>query len=200
MRLCSYVVKFDVGLAPNPFWGVCTLAVCTPNHMGIRAQKGDWFMGTQPVHKGAKLIYAMQVSEVLPFEAYYANPRFDKKKPRLKASWQERCGDNMYYQDSQGEWQQHSTCNHTEAWQMKQDLKHPYVFIAETFYYFGENAVDIPLAYQGLIWKRYGCKCRHDLETVDNFLQWLVQTFEPGVHGDPGDRPKGQQSAIELMV
>ena len=27
MRLCSYVVKHDVGLAPNPLWEYWTLAV-----------------------------------------------------------------------------------------------------------------------------------------------------------------------------
>ena len=31
-----YIAVLDTGLAPNPFWGYCTLAVCTPNHMGIR--------------------------------------------------------------------------------------------------------------------------------------------------------------------
>jgi hypothetical protein len=168
--------------------------------MGIRTQKGDWFLGTQPVHKGAKLIYAMQISEVLPFEAYYVDPRFEKKKPKRKGPWQERCGDNMYYRDDKREWQQHPTFNHTEPSHIRQDLKHPYAFIGETFYYFGENAVDIPLAYQGLIRKRQGCKCRHDPETVDSFLHWLAQTFEPGIHGDPGDRPRDQQSAIELTV
>ena len=38
-RLCSYVVRHDKGLAPNPFWGYCTLAVCTPNHAGVRLEE-----------------------------------------------------------------------------------------------------------------------------------------------------------------
>ena len=79
MRLCSYVVAVDRGLAPNPFWGYCTLAVCTPNHMGIRAQDGDWFIGTTTAARGSKLVYAMQVSEVLPFDCYYNDPRFEEK-------------------------------------------------------------------------------------------------------------------------
>jgi hypothetical protein len=33
-KLRSYIVRVDTGLAPNPFWGFCTLALCTPNHQG----------------------------------------------------------------------------------------------------------------------------------------------------------------------
>ena len=94
MRLCSYVVKWDRGLAPNPFWGYCTLAVCTPNHMGIRAQNGDWFIGTETVERGNKLIFAMRVAEVLRFDQYHSDPRFDTKKPVVNGTWRQRCGDN----------------------------------------------------------------------------------------------------------
>ena len=90
MRLCSYVVKSDTGLAPNPFWGYCTLAVCTPNHMGIRAQRGDWFIGITAIDRGNRLVFAMQVAEVLPFERYYSDPRFDKKKPVVNGAWRQR--------------------------------------------------------------------------------------------------------------
>ncbi len=81
MKLYSYVVRNDLGLAPNPFWGYCTLAVCTPNHMGVKAEKDDWIIGTSPVSQGSKLVYAMQIFERLSFEAYYADERFVKKNP-----------------------------------------------------------------------------------------------------------------------
>src|SRR4030042_1631710 len=102
MKLYSYVVQKDSGLAPNPFWGYCTLAVCTPNHMGIKAQKGDWIIGTTTVSRGNKLVYAMQISEVLSFANYYTDARFGKKKPIVYGSWRERCGDNIYYKDNHG--------------------------------------------------------------------------------------------------
>ena len=41
VKLYSYIVVHDAGLAPNPFYGWCTLAVCTPNHMGVKVTKGD---------------------------------------------------------------------------------------------------------------------------------------------------------------
>ena len=112
MRLCSYVVKTDKGLAPNPFWGYCTLALCTPNHMGIKAENGDWFIGNSTIAKGNKLIYAMQVEEYLPFDQYYNDPRFKRKKPEINGTWRRQCGDNMYFKDRKDNWKQHPSKFH----------------------------------------------------------------------------------------
>lgn len=190
MKLYSYVVKIDHGLAPNPFWGYCTIAVCTPNHMGVKAQVDDWIVGTSPNSQGNKLVYAMQVSEAIPFEKYYDDERFEKKKPNIKGSWQERCGDNMYYKNQQGIWAQHRTLLHRNDEAIKKDLKHPVVFVAKHFYYFGDKAVSIPSEFQELIWKRQGCKSNHFPEVVKRFLNWLSPNFESGILGYPKDNPE----------
>jgi hypothetical protein len=189
VRLCSYVVIKDTGLAPNPFWGYCTLSVCTLNHSGVRAQKGDWFIGTQSASKGSKLVYAMQVSEKLCFDDYYRDPRFQAKKPVINATWHQRCGDNMYYKADTGAWCQHPSLFHREEKKVQQDLKHPFVFIAEHFYYFGDKALEVPPAFAGLIWGRQGCKW-YDGDTVVDFLDWLQRDRVPGIHGEPADIPK----------
>lgn len=80
MRLCSYVVVYDSGFAPNPFWGLCTLAACTPNHQGLRLKAGEWLIGNSSARAGHRLIYAMRVSEVLDFDKYYRDPRFEQKE------------------------------------------------------------------------------------------------------------------------
>jgi hypothetical protein len=190
MRLYSYIVKWDSGLAPNPFWGYCTLAVCTPNHMGIRAQNGDWIIGTTTVARGSKLVYAMQVSEVLHFDKYYNDPRFEKKKPVKAGTWRQRCGDNLYY-CIDGKWEQHPSCFHNDQKTVCKDLKYPFVFIAEPerFYYFGSNTIEIPAKYQDLVLKRQGCKWRHDCEMMKGFLKWLKENFDHGIHGEPCDNP-----------
>jgi hypothetical protein len=190
MKLYSYVVKIDHGLAPNPFWGYCTIAVCTPNHMGVKAQRGDWIIGTSPNSQGNKLVYAMQVSEAIPFERYYVDARFEKKIPNVKGSWRERCGDNMYFKNQQGEWAQHRTLHHRNHETIKKDLKHPVVFVAKRFYYFGDRAMTIPSEFQELIWKRQGCKSNHSLDVVECFLNWLSASFESGILGDPKDNPE----------
>lgn len=187
MRLYSHVVTHDHGLAPNPFWGYCTVAVCTLNHMGVRASEGDWLVGTTPASRGDKLVYAMRVSEVLSFDEYYRDSRFQKKKPDVHGTWRQRCGDNMYYRDETGKWRQCCSLHHRSPQVKQQDRRHPRVFIAEHFYYFGDKAPDIPSSYAELIWRRQGCKCRHNPAVVDAFLDWLQANFEPGVLGIPHD-------------
>lgn len=187
MRLYSHVVKRDRGLAPNPFWGYCTVAVCTLNHMGIQAKEGDWLVGTTPKSRGDKVTYAMGVSEVLSFNEYFNDPRFEKKRPVADGTWRQRCGDNMYYRDDSGEWRQRRSFYHRDSETIRQDLRHPRVFIGEHFYYFGNQAVHIPPEYTELVWRRQGCKRKHDPEIVEGFLEWLRANSEPGVHGVPYD-------------
>ena len=187
MRLCSYVITHDTGLAPNPYWGYCTLALCTPNHMGIKLVQGDWIIATSSKATGRKLVCAMQVSEILSFNDYYADPRFEDKKPVRGAPGPKRCGDNVYYKDEQGKWVQHPSDFHRGPELNQKDTKHPYVYVAEHFYYFGAQAVPIPADYQDLIWTKQGCKCAHDSVLVAEFLEWLQAAYSPGVLGKPRD-------------
>ena len=187
MKLCSYVVVHDKGLAPNPFWGYCTLAVCTPNHMGIRLEQGDWIVGFSPVEKNNKIVYAMQVSEIISFDDYYSDPRFADKKPVVKGTWKQKCGDNMYFRDDNGEWCQHSSLFHRDPEIIEKDIKHPRVFVSEYFYYFGDKMTTVPIEYCDLVWKRQGCKCNHNPDIALSFLRWLEKKFKPGVLGMPTD-------------
>lgn len=106
MALFSYVVARDYGFAPNPFGGVCTLATCKPD---IRrdALPGDWVIGTgSATHKRTgHLVFAMQVSEAMTFDAYWSDPRFQFKKPNLSASNKVNFGDNIYHREH-GIWSQ----------------------------------------------------------------------------------------------
>lgn len=42
-RIYSYVVRYDSGFAPNPFYGYCTLATCKPD-IRRAAEVGDWLV------------------------------------------------------------------------------------------------------------------------------------------------------------
>lgn len=80
MKLYQYVMTCDTGLAPNPYHGYCTLALCEPQ-IRRTAQVGDWIIGLGSVSAGLgrRLAYAMQVSETLSFEEYWDDPRFECK-------------------------------------------------------------------------------------------------------------------------
>jgi hypothetical protein len=189
MRLCSYVVKHDTGFAPNPFWGYCTLAACTPNHVGVRLEADDWIVGGQTKAAGRRLIYAMRVAETLAFDDYYRDPRFEQKKPRPADGWKWAAGDNIYFRDDGGDWQRDGEARfHTTERELRQDLRHPAVFVAEEFYYFGEDAVVLPEGFRPLLWSRYGCSCKHDTALVRGFLDWLRENHDPGVHALPAHR------------
>lgn len=190
MRLCSYVVKNDTGFAPNPFWGYCTLAACTPNHMGVRLQEGDWILGHQTVAQGNGLVYAMQVDEALCFDKYFGDGRFNRKKPLFGRTWKESCGDNIYVRDSRGRWRQHRSAFHTSPGEVRKDVKHPIVFVGRRFYYFGKKAVRIPDRFSELIWHRQGCSCKHNRDIVRGFVKWLSRRYDEGIHGLPAHRRK----------
>src|SRR5689334_12341835 len=107
-RLASYVVRYDSGFAPNPFYGYCTLATCKPEIRRV-AEIGEWIVGcgsnAKGVRQGGRLVYAMRVTEQLTFDQYNADPRFERKKPIRRGSRKQSCGDNIYYRaNKDGGW------------------------------------------------------------------------------------------------
>ncbi|MEH2312219.1 MAG: hypothetical protein V7K35_12635 [Nostoc sp.] len=74
MTFFSYCLRYDDGSAPNPFWEVCTLAICKPVIRRV-ASIGDWVVGlgsTQsPIGNIADyVVYAMQVTNKMTLQEY----------------------------------------------------------------------------------------------------------------------------------
>jgi hypothetical protein len=72
--LFSYCLRYDLGSAPNPFWGLCTLAICKPR-IRQSAHIGDWVVGTGSAasllkNNATSVVYAMRVTGKLTMEAY----------------------------------------------------------------------------------------------------------------------------------
>lgn len=71
-KLYSYVLRYDDGAAPNPFWGTCTLTICKPD-IRRKASVGDWVIGTGSKNSRLKdgntydlsdsVVYAMKVTK-----------------------------------------------------------------------------------------------------------------------------------------
>src|SRR4051812_22922546 len=100
MRVYSYVIDHDLGFAPNPFHGLCTLAACKPK---IRqyAQVGDYVVGTgsRPNDRLGRVTYWMRIDEIIDFDRYWSDPRFRRKRPVMRGSLMLRYGDNVYHRD-----------------------------------------------------------------------------------------------------
>ncbi len=86
-KLYSYCIINDHGAAPNPFWGICTLAICKPV-IRRSAQIGDWIVATGSSKYGFEnqLVYAMKVSEIMSLEEYdaYCKNKLPNKIPVYK--------------------------------------------------------------------------------------------------------------------
>lgn len=198
MKLYSYVVARDYGFAPNPFYGFCTLATCKPK-IRSAAVAGDWIVGTGASSYGVSgsLVYAMQVSEVLSFDAYWNDPRFNSKKPNLHGSLKQAFGDNIYHRCKGGRnWCQvdshHSHADGTvNRYNVEHDTQTDRVLIGEVFVYFGARARRIPARYRNYkdfdICAHRGHKCNFPSSLVDEFTRWILSLGTLGVVGDPAE-------------
>ena len=204
MKICTYTVKRDKGFAPNPFYGYCTLAACTPNHMNAKLKEGDYIVGFIKDQGEPCLLYWMIVEEVLDYDAYYKNPKYKRKRPNIDGNWISRCGDNIYYRGKHDEWKQAPTVYHKDKKDSDKDKKHPMVYIGKKFSYYGEKArisnrkLRIPDKARSLY--SGGRGIRYIRETSPNFnifLNWLNK-MPLGRQGDPRDR-KERNSFIKSV-
>lgn len=187
----SYVVARDEGLAPNPFYGFCTLSCCKT---GIRkkAKIGDLVLGTTSRPKGvvAKLLFIMRVTQIMDLNNYWQDPRFLEKRPNLSGSTKQVFGDNFYHKDSGGWIQENSRHTNYDGSPHKkhlaQDTGGP-VLISNDFVYFGNNCKPVPSSLSWVVKDRSGYK--YKCFTVSQ-RQQVVSHFdglEKGVHGLPSD-------------
>jgi len=198
LHLFTYVVLYDIGFAPNPFFGSCTLATCKP---GIRksAQVGDWVAGTGSKQKNqqGKLVFAMEVEEILSFEQYWDDPRFQRKKPNRVGSLKQRYGDNVYHRHPTTEDWIQEDCRHSlengepNPDHIRRDTNPARVLIASEFVYYGSSAVDIPagfLSWDGVdFFRGRGYRRNFPTELVDGFVDWLRNQTGNGLAGEPLD-------------
>jgi hypothetical protein len=140
----------------------------------------------------------MRVSEVLDFDDYYRDPQFALKKAR-PGSWKDRCGDNMYHLNKAGRWVQARAYFHKEQEEIDKDLEHPYVFISDHFFYFGESAPVMPVKNASLIRIGRGCKYHNNEAIIEAFVNWLERTYEAGIIGQPRDREEAADEPCGLL-
>lgn len=201
VRLYSYVVRYDSGFAPNPFYGSCTLATCKPD-IRRTAQAGDWIVGTgsadKRVNRGTLLVHAMKVAEATDFRSYWSDPRYVKKKPQRRGSRKQSCGDNIYHRSpDDAEWLQLDSFHSDESGKprddhVRRDTGVDRVLIASDYYYFGGEGPEIPAMFRDP--ERYDV-CRkirrrsilQDDQWIAEFVAWLRTFGEPGFHGRPFD-------------
>ncbi len=196
MKLYSYVIPRDYGFAPNPYFNYCTLATCKPV---IRrcAQLGDWVAAFgaagSTVHE--KLVVLMRVEETLSFDEYWEDERFRCKRPVFNKGVMHMYGDNIYHHVGE-EWMQefshHSMPDGSINYvNLDRDTQTDRVLISQDYYYFGNNAIDMPQRFETLIRKgRNHIVCK-DEAVINNFISYIRETCDRRIYGIPYSRKTG---------
>ncbi|WP_105435886.1 hypothetical protein [Neorhizobium tomejilense] len=195
MALFAYVTRWDHGFAPNPFFGVLTLATCKPD-IRKKAAVGDWIVGTGSAERkmNGRAIFAMRVTEMTNFDDYWRDERFRAKKPVVEGSYKLRFGDNIYHRvDRAGAWIQadsrHSKDNAVanEKNLNRDTNKTDRVLLSDDFIYWGDQAPMLPAGLEGLHLGHPGHKEYFTQGEIDAFNAWVAGLNQRGRIGDPID-------------
>jgi Nucleotide modification associated domain 2 len=166
--LFSYVVDHDLGFAPNPYGGYCTLVHCKFGGLGRRQNivemgtPGDWILGTGGVGKDSaghgRIIYLMRVDEKLTFTEYLVNRRFQRR-----LDCKDLGSGNLF------------------------------ALVSRTYFYFGKNAMEISKLPQGLaaglVKSGPGFRRDYPVASLMELVTWFNERFENGLHGEPCGAP-----------
>jgi hypothetical protein len=196
MKLYSYVVTHDTGFAPNTFWGYCTLANCKPR-IRRTASVGDWIVGLSPKADGNRIIYAIQVEEILSFDQYHRNSRFAAKLPDYtNGRVIYKCGDNIYKPLPNGDFQQlqsmHSNGTKEDLEEKAHDLAGKHALVSKTFFYFGSRPLTLPESLDALKVGR-AHKDRFSSDIISTFLD-VISRQTAGVNAPPKTWPHDDDS------
>jgi hypothetical protein len=196
LKLHSYVVEHDYGFAPNPFYGVCTLATCK-EFIRKYAAIGDYIIGTGCAKRKRRgyLVYFMRTEEIMTFDEYWLDHRFQCKRPNLRGSRMQAFGDNIYHTDVvTGGWAQANSVHSHRGGRpnilnITTDTKSSRVMISRHFTYWGGSGPLIPAgfrSFEGLdvCAKRYH-KNRFPEHMATQFVAWLESLGAHGYQGEP---------------
>jgi hypothetical protein len=192
VMIYSYVVEHDLGFAPNPFHGVCSLACCKPQIRKV-AKEGDYIIGTGAARPKltAHLTFWMRVEKIIPFDEYWADRRFRRKKPVMGGTNFLRYGDNIYHRDANGDYQQEYSFHSLEDGSVSVGDLHrdtgttDRVLLGREYAFWGRSGIKLPDELTYLVKKGPSHKCNFSSEEVQTFLHWLDTHPERGVIDEP---------------
>lgn len=194
-RLYTYVLRFDDGAAPNPFWKICTLSICKP---AIRrtARIGDWVVGTgsknSKINDGNtydlsdSVVYAMKITDKMSLADYYkfCHQTLQDKIPKwFDKDWRRRMGDCIYdYENGTEPKMRKGVHNETNR---ERDLGGKNALLSNHFYYFGEEPRPLPDHLKPIIKKNRGHRKIEQPSLIEKFEKWINQFEKNKIYADP---------------
>lgn len=192
MTVFSYVIEHDLGFAPNPFHGACTLACCKPK-IRKRAKVGDYIIGmgaTKPKLRG-HMSYWMRVDEIKTFDEYWKDKRFRRKRPVVGGTTIMRYGDNIYYRNDAGEFCQVDSFHSLENGEISLGDLHrdtgttDKVLISREFAYWGRTGIKLPDELECFAISGPGHRCNFKEEEIATLMAWLGRRPQRGFQDEP---------------
>ena len=129
---------------------VCTLAICKPV-IRRTASVGDWIIGVRSKEPD-RVVYVMQVSEVVPFNRYWSDTRFIKRR-----SGASPVPDNIYRPNNVGELVQEPNPIHGQT-ETRTDLSGKNALVSKRFWYFGEESPMLPTELTRIFHKKWSAE------------------------------------------
>ena len=199
-RLFTYKVMFDGGTAPNPFGGVCTLAICKPAIRRV-AKPGDLIVGLAPGYDG-RIVYCMQVTdkkswkdyiEICTNKAARLQPEYAGLAQKIPKSEQDQ-GDCIWRDAALYQEVRSSHSGHDGEYDFNHDvLNGQNVLLSTKFWYFGKGDqfdIRLPEKLKDIIPGR-GHRSNGNHDSRDYFVRIFNQELysrsisEYGVYGLP---------------
>ena len=156
-----YRLDHDLGFAPNVAIGICTLCGCKMTSIERRAREGSWVVGIGGNRTG-KANKLIYAMKVMEV-VLYAQFRL---RYRRKSKYLEDLANEL---------------------KLKHDTP---VLVSREFFYFGDNAIDLPAHLQGIVFQGRGCMCLLNRD-VARLQKYLTRNYENGVLGRPSNAPQG---------
>lgn len=192
-RLYTYVLRYDDGAAPNPYWGYCTLAICKPV---IRkgALPGDWVVGfctkeRKHDYNGVGnddasyyVAYAMEVKESIMWGDYkgWCESHCSSKVPvPCDSEYSKQVGDCIYFEEDKvlkgPILSVHNTGKQSteQLANIKATDTNGNVLIATNFWYFGNSPERIPPHLNKIRHPYQGQKYIKNQDFLGPFVEWI---------------------------
>jgi hypothetical protein len=198
----TYRLDHDLGFAPNPFFGWCTLACCMPQ-IRKHASQNDVIVGMAGSGKQGlgryhpRVIYWMRVDETLTFDQYWQDARFVNKKPQIPGPKMRMVGDRTYrHEPGSDDWKFEISMHHVpgatqgKGGHVHLDTKIDRILIGKSFTYWGKSGPEVPAHLMSMFPNPRGQKCPQDGPLLAE-LHGLIDINNPrSVVGDPADWDK----------
>jgi len=189
-KVYVYVVDRDLGFAPNPFHGICSLATCKPRIRNT-AKINDWVFGVggRRLNATGKCVFAMRVTRKITFNEYWETEEFKDKKPVRNGSKKMLLGDNIYFHDLENNTWKQAHSHHSlpdgelNEYNKNRDTESSNVLLSKHFYYFGNIAPIIPPEILSEIGYKNGINHRvYDYNVARKLVKWIEDNFSDSLN------------------